>query len=119
MIGVISEKNKQAIIVMIILFILFASIFSYLYFQQREIDSNLGTVKGTILSYKMSSIQSGMRVEYVYEVKGEAYKEYAFTGRIPKYLIDYDKKYLIEYSTKDPNVSRIIIGGKTYNRGVD
>lgn len=112
------EEEKRGVIACLILIIFGAIVFYYLYDKQREIDNNLGITKGKIISYKMGAPQSGMRAEYEYIVNGVKYKGIAASGGLKKY-IDYNKEYTIEYSTKDPSNSRIIINGKRYARGVD
>ena len=102
---------------MIIILLFGIFVYSFLYYQQREIDNNLGTVKGIIISYKMSAPQSGMCIKYKFYVNGIIYFGSAFPHE--KINIDYNKKYTIEYSIKNPNINRIIIENKAYSKGVN
>ena len=97
------------------------SILGYIYLnnQQRDIDNNLGNTYGIILDY-LPSGKGGKSIEYKYYVD-KYYIEYAVipSKKEFKNKIINGKKYLVEYSIKDPSNSRIIIDGNKYASGVD
>lgn len=92
------------------------SMYYYLYSKQREIDNYMGITKSLVVE-NIFNKKSGWLLEYTYEIKGKIYKETSVSES--GLDIDKNKTYRIEYSTIDPENSRIIINGVTYNDGVD
>jgi len=112
------EENIKYYSLSVLLVILGLLVYFYLYNQQRDIDNNLGTTNGKIIEYKVYVVQSGWEVKYEYYVFGKKYEDFGAIGKY-KIKIDLSKDYVVEYSTKDPSISRIIINGKKYSKGVD
>jgi len=108
---IIWEKYKWEM-PMILVVIIFASIsFYYLYSEQHNIDRFMGVTQGHLVIEKKNLDNTD--ISFTYTVNNIEFKKKI---RLKDGVqIDYTKTYRVEYSQKDPRLSRVIIDSKTFD----
>lgn len=91
--------------------LLIVTVFTIDYLENKEIDKNLGTTTGIVI--KVYRVKLSTWYLYEYYVVGKKYKQDESASE-PKGMKDcyhnggcIGKKYIVEYSTKNPQHSRI------------